>query len=224
MAVARVVVTDPTPILVVGDVERVASGKVLSLEAGVVVSLRDDARLDGVLVDPLHGWQANHWIVVVAVPVPPRTAGGVDHLPFLLRAGDDDLEALLLPPVQALLGHGQLCQTGRPAETGHLGLVIRLAKSHLRNNGEFPLGRESPWTPRVPWGRARDVFLVPGRRCGQPGGGKRAGGWKGCEFPISSVYYTNTIPIIFMYPNIIRLLPIPRFQKNIQIHIFSALL
>ena len=29
---------------------------------------------------------------------------------------------------------------------------------------------------------------------------------------------------IFMYPNIIRLLPSPRFQKNIQIHIFSALL
>ena len=143
MAVACVVPT--SVILVEAHVERVASGEVLSLEAGVVVSLRDDARLDGVLVDPLHGWQADHWIVVPVVV--PRTAGGVDHLPFLLRAGHDDLEALLLPPaVQGLLGHGQLCQTWRPAETRHLGLVMAVLSTRLTSGitESFLCGERGP--------------------------------------------------------------------------------
>ena len=173
MAIARVVVADPTPILVVADVERVAGGKVLSLEAGVVVSLRDDARLYGVLVDSLHGWQADHWIVEPVLV--PRTAGGVNHLPFLLRAGHDDLEALLLPPVQGLLGHGQLCQTGWPAETGHLGLVIRLLSLTSGITESFLWGERAPGPPESPGAGLGTCSSSPEREAGSQAEGSVLG-------------------------------------------------
>ena len=110
------------------------------------------------------------------VPVVVRSRTGEDLPAFLLRPGDDDLH--FLSPVQALLRHGQFGQTGRPAETGHLGsLVIRLRASHLRDNREFPLGRDCSGTPGVPRGRARNMLFVPGGWWrGEPGRGKRAGG------------------------------------------------